>query len=65
MLSQDDFSALLVRYVAGQSTPDEQFLVDRWLAQPVQPPHPELTAAELVQIRSAMWRRIAEATQGD
>lgn len=63
MLSQDDFTAMLQRYVAGQSTAAEQHLLNCWLTQAAEPAQPELTVEEVTQVRAAMWRRIEEATR--
>jgi len=64
MLSQDEFTALLQRYVAGQGTAADHHLLDQWLAQLAAPSQPDLTAEELAQVRAAMWRRVEEATKG-
>ncbi len=62
MLSQEEFSALLQRYAAGQGTAADQHLLDQWLAQPASPNRLNLTAEELAQVRLTMWQRVAEAT---
>lgn len=64
MLSQDEFTALLQRYAAGQGTADDQHLLGRWLAQPAAAGQPALTEEELTQIRITMWRHIEQATKG-
>ena len=64
MLTQDEFAALLQRYLAGQSTTAEQRLLDQWLAHSAKPSLADLTQEELAQVRTAMWRRIEEATKG-
>lgn len=63
MLSQEEFSALLQRYAAGQDTAADQHLLDQWLAQPARTSRPDLTAEELTQVRLAIWQRVAEATR--
>lgn len=63
MLSQNEFSALLRRYVAGVGTAADQHLLDQWLAQLVTPSQPDLTAEELLQVRLAIWQRLEEATK--
>jgi transposase-like protein len=63
MLSQDEFTTLLQRYIAGQHTIAEQHMLAQWVTQAAEPGHSELTAEELAQVRAAMWRRIEEATQ--
>lgn len=63
MLSQEEFSALLQRYAAGQGTAADQHLLDQWLAQPASPSHPDLTADELALVRLAIWQRVVEATR--
>jgi hypothetical protein len=63
MLSQDEFTALLQRYLAGQHTVAEHHLLMQWLTQAAAPGQSELTAEELTQVRAALWRRIDEATQ--
>jgi hypothetical protein len=63
MLSQDEFTALLQRYIAGQHTAAEHHLLVHWMTQAVESGQSELTAEELAQVRAAMWRRIEEATQ--
>jgi len=63
MLSQDEFTALLQRYAAGQSTATEQHVLNQWLAQPAASGQPELTEEELTQVRAAMWQCIEEATK--
>jgi hypothetical protein len=63
MLSQDEFTALLQRYLAGQHTVAEHHLLVHWMAQAAKPGQSELTAEELAQVQAAMWRRIEEATQ--
>lgn len=64
MLSQDEFTAMLQRYAAGQSTATEQHVLNQWLAQPAAPGQPQLPEEELMQVRTAMWQRIKEATKG-
>jgi hypothetical protein len=63
MLSQDEFTALLQRYLAGQHTIAEHHLLRHWMTQAAAPGKSELTAEALAQVRAAMWRRIEEATQ--
>jgi hypothetical protein len=63
MLSQDEFTALLQRYLAGQHTIAEHRLLMHWMTQAAAPGQPELTAEALAQVQAAMWRRIEEATQ--
>jgi hypothetical protein len=63
MLSQDEFTALLQRYLAGQHTVAEYHLLAQWVTEVVGPSHLELSAEELAQVRAAMWQRIKEATQ--
>jgi hypothetical protein len=63
MLSQDEFTALLQRYLVGQHPVAEHHLLVHWVTQAAAPGQSELTAQELAQVRVAMWRRIEEATQ--
>jgi transposase-like protein len=63
MLSQDEFTALLQRYLAGQHTVAEHHLLAQWVTQAAEPGQLELSAEELAQVRAAMWQRIEEATQ--
>ena len=63
MLTPHEFAALLKRYAAGRSTAAELVRLNQWLTQATQPSAPELTAAELAQVRAAIWRRIEEATK--
>jgi hypothetical protein len=63
MLIQDEFTALLQRYLAGQHTVAEHHLLIQWLTQTAALGQSELTAEELAQVRATLWRRIDEATQ--
>jgi hypothetical protein len=63
MLSQDEFTALLQRYLAGQHTVAEHHLLAQWMIQVAEPGQSELTAEESAQVRAAMWQRIEEAMQ--
>jgi hypothetical protein len=63
MLSQDEFTALLQRYLAGQHTVAEHHLLVQWVTQAAELGYSALTNEQLAQVRAAMWRRIEEATQ--
>jgi transmembrane sensor len=65
MITQAEFDALLQRYLDGRSQPGEQQLVQRWSEQLGQEEnfllHPDLHD----EVRTAMWHRIVQLTEGD
>jgi transmembrane sensor len=65
MITQAEFDALLQRYLDGRSRPGEQQLVQRWSEQLGQEEnlllHPDLHD----EVRTAMWHRIVQLTEGD
>ena len=62
MLTQSEYEALLDRYLAGTSLPDEQRVVEQWYAQVGQDEPPHLSAAEQDEIHAAIWTRIEQLT---
>jgi transmembrane sensor len=65
MITQVEFDALLQRYLDGRSRPGEQALVQRWSEQLGQEENLLLHPSLHDEVRTAMWRRIVELTQGD
>jgi transmembrane sensor len=65
MITQAEFDALLQRYLDGRSRPGEQQMVQRWSEQLGQEEnlllHPDLHD----EVRTAMWHRIVQLTEGD
>ena len=63
MITQAEFDALLQRYLAGDSQPGEQQLVEQWSQQLGQEDnlllHPHLWA----EVKAAMWQRIVQLTE--
>jgi len=62
MLSQDEFDALLQRYLAGHSRPGEEQLVEQWSQQLGEADEQPLPAHLQAQVRAAMWSHIAQRT---
>lgn len=62
MISQAEFDALLQRYLAGQSRPGEQQLVEQWSQQLGEANNQPLSAHMQAQVKAAMWERIAQCT---
>jgi transmembrane sensor len=62
MLSQAEFDALLQRYLAGQSQPGEQQLVEQWCQQLGQDDSLLLEDHLHAEVKAAMWQRIAQLT---
>jgi transmembrane sensor len=65
MITQAEFDALLQRYLDGRSQPGEQQLVEQWSAQLGQEENLLLHPSLHQEVRTAMWHRIVQLTEGD
>jgi transmembrane sensor len=65
MITQAEFDALLQRYLDGCSRPGEQQLVQRWSEQLGQEENLLLHPALHNEVRTAMWHRIVQLTEGE
>ncbi len=61
-MTQDEFNALLQRYLDGQCGPAEQRLVEKWSAQLGQTENRMLPRDLYPVVREAMWQRISQLT---
>ncbi|GEM_PF-798506 len=61
-MTQAEFDDLLQRYLAGQSRPGEQRLVEQWSKQLGRAGHRPLPPHQREEVRTAMWHRIVALT---
>lgn len=62
MLTPAEFDAMLQRYLAGESRPDERHLVEQWSAQLGRAGHQPLPSYLREEVRQAIWQRVAALT---